>query len=213
MPEQLAVHQAGREPAAVHLDHGMPRPPARLVHRAREQLLAGPGLSDEQHRRVGGRDLGDERQHFLERAAVPYDPGEPRLLADRLVEVAVLLGQLIPQPLDLAVGPRPPDDGRGLEGEDLQISDLLGADLALRGHEEDAGEIFPDEEGKQGCAAEPFLRGPGCRLLGLGELDVSLRHESDQLQQIVLADRRAVAGQPGRECIVQRQGMQLLEHG
>jgi hypothetical protein len=72
--EQLAVHQAGRESTAVHLDHRVRRPPARVVDRTREQLLAGPGLADEQDGRISGGDLGDQRQYLLERSAVADDP-------------------------------------------------------------------------------------------------------------------------------------------
>jgi hypothetical protein len=122
--------------------------------------------------------------------------------------------QLIPQPLDLAVHPGPANDGRGLEREDLEVPDLVRADLALRQHEEQAGELVADEEREHGAAAEAFPRGVGGGGFGLGGVRAARCHLRDQLRQlhqIVPADGGAIASQPRRECLAQRQGVQQVE--
>ena len=55
--EQLALDQRRRDRRAVDADHRPAAPRAALVDLRGEQLLAGAGLAEQQHRRIGGRDL------------------------------------------------------------------------------------------------------------------------------------------------------------
>jgi hypothetical protein len=57
MAEQLALDQRLGERAAVDRDERPVSPFAQLVHVASHDLLAGPGLADDQGRRLAGRDL------------------------------------------------------------------------------------------------------------------------------------------------------------
>jgi hypothetical protein len=52
--EQLALHETGRDRAAVHLAQRRARPGGGLVDDAREQALAGTRLADDEHWRIHG---------------------------------------------------------------------------------------------------------------------------------------------------------------
>src|SRR5690606_23157460 len=58
--EQLALHQLRRERAAVEGDEAAVPAAARLVDRARHQLLAGAALAGDQDHRVGGAGAVDD---------------------------------------------------------------------------------------------------------------------------------------------------------
>ena len=75
--EQLALDQGGGNGRAVDAHERAAAPRAALVQRAREQLLAGAGFAEQQHRRVGRRHLRHPREHLADGAA----------LADDVVEV------------------------------------------------------------------------------------------------------------------------------
>src|SRR5205085_8692098 len=55
--------------ADVHGHERTVRPPRLEVERARDQLLAGAALADQQHGTVGARDLRDEAEDALHAAA------------------------------------------------------------------------------------------------------------------------------------------------
>jgi len=56
MTKQLALDQVLRQRGTVHADERLVAARAARVHRARDQFLAGTGLADQQHTRVGGCD-------------------------------------------------------------------------------------------------------------------------------------------------------------
>src|SRR5262249_58995709 len=58
--EQLALHEAGLQGRAVDLHVGPFAPRRFLVDRARDQLLAGSALAQDQHRGVGCRGGGPD---------------------------------------------------------------------------------------------------------------------------------------------------------
>src|SRR5207245_8524176 len=77
--EQLALEKARRDGGAVDLDEGPLATPAQVVNRARDQLLPGARLAEDEHGRVRGRDRLHLVQHALQR----------RRVADDLLEVVV----------------------------------------------------------------------------------------------------------------------------
>jgi hypothetical protein len=64
VPEKLALEHLARDCAAVDFDERSRRAGAQPVHFLRQQLLAGAGLADDEHRRVGGRHRLDLLQHL-----------------------------------------------------------------------------------------------------------------------------------------------------
>ena len=67
--EELALHELGRDRAAVDRHERAFAPRAGLVNHARHQLLAGARLARDVHGRLAPRDLGDHRAHALQAAA------------------------------------------------------------------------------------------------------------------------------------------------
>ena len=55
--EQLALDQPGGDGAAVHLHQRPFLARAAVMDRPRDQLLPGPGLAQDEHRSIRGRDL------------------------------------------------------------------------------------------------------------------------------------------------------------
>ena len=106
--EQLALDQRGRDGAAVDAHHGTAAPRAPLVDLRREQLLAGAGLAEEQHRRVGRRHLLDLIDDATHRGTLADD----RVKAEQDRRVA-----LNAQPVE-----------RPVAGERRQVVRLGGAD-------------------------------------------------------------------------------------
>ena len=144
--EQLALDQCGRQRRAVDRDERPRAAPAAVVERARDQLLAGSGLAQDQHRRI-------RRGHLLD---LPQDRRDGGTAADDLVEavgatshplqVNVLRRESLRELLDLeragpavhGVGENTPEqlDARrqaprpasfGTEGADGQTSQQVGA--------------------------------------------------------------------------------------
>ena len=74
--------------------------------RAREQLFAGPGLAEEQNRRIGSAQPLDSLQHPLQRRAAADDVPEVVFDANLLFEVQLLLGELVLQRLQLFMSSR-----------------------------------------------------------------------------------------------------------
>src|SRR5688572_31140420 len=79
MPEQLRLHDALRDGAAVDLDHRASLAGAALVNRARDELFARACFSGQQHRRLDRCNL----THF------PKDRTESRALSDDILEPAI----------------------------------------------------------------------------------------------------------------------------
>jgi hypothetical protein len=67
MPEELRDEQRGFDRRAVQANEGPAHAPGPIVNGAGNQLLAGPGLAEDQNRGIGGSDLGDLRMHAAQR--------------------------------------------------------------------------------------------------------------------------------------------------
>ncbi len=102
VPEKLAVHQARRDGAAVDLDEGAFTARGRVVDGVGDDLLAGPGLAQQQHRAVEGRHLAHEF-HDPAETVVGADNGFAGQPPEFLLKVAVVVGQKVAQLLKLAV--------------------------------------------------------------------------------------------------------------
>ncbi len=90
MAEQLALDQPGRDRSTVDLHERALAALAAAVDRAREQLLSGPRLAENEHGRVRRCNQLDPAESLKERCARPYDLVEVVLGADLLLEVYVL---------------------------------------------------------------------------------------------------------------------------
>ena len=77
--EQLAFGQARRKRAAVHLHHHAVAAATEAVKGSRDQLLAGAGLAEEQHRGIGVRDALDRAEHLPHRRRLSDDLAEAPL--------------------------------------------------------------------------------------------------------------------------------------
>ena len=73
---------------------------AQLVDPGREELLAGAGLAEEQHRGVGGGDAFDLCEHRADRLALADDRVEAAALVDLAFQRDVLQVELVAQPHD-----------------------------------------------------------------------------------------------------------------
>ena len=71
--EQLALDQRARNRRAVDAHHDAAAPRAPLVDLRRDELLAGARLAEQQHRRVGGRDLARLFEHAPDGGALADD--------------------------------------------------------------------------------------------------------------------------------------------
>ena len=133
MPEQLGLEQGLGERGAVEGDERACRPRAVAVERARHQLLAGTGLTGDQHRDVRGRHLLDEVIDALHRLAAPH-----HLVGDAEPVLQPLgFGQEGLETADVPDRDRPdPRDGR----EQLQVQAIERRPGIGRGQVEHAGD-------------------------------------------------------------------------
>ena len=90
---------------------------------ARDQFLAGAGLTKEQHSRIGRRHRFDSLQHTSQRGTLPDDVGE--LLVKLALEVLLLVGQLRVETGHFLVGPRILDSDGDLRGGLSEERDVL----------------------------------------------------------------------------------------
>ena len=102
-----------------------------------DQLLARPGFAEDQHRGVGGRHGLHLAQRLAESRAVADDLAEVALAADLILEVQLLFGQLVFQPLDFAKRLRVLDGNGRLRRHLREKIDILGREGVLA----DAGQI------------------------------------------------------------------------
>src|SRR5881628_2650234 len=91
--EQLGLQQQFGERRAVDRDHGSPGPRAGIVDRPGQELLAGPALAADQHRRVGHGEVLGECLHLGELDGPADDVVEIEPGAQFLAQPPVLLGQ------------------------------------------------------------------------------------------------------------------------
>jgi len=81
VPEDLALEERLGNRRAVDRDKRKRRPRTQLVNGPRDELLAGPRFSPDQHRRVGRRRLLDDAIDGADVGAVADDPPEAALVA------------------------------------------------------------------------------------------------------------------------------------
>src|SRR5262249_40306528 len=74
--EELALEEGRWDGGTVDLDEGSLAAPAPVVDRACDQLLPRPGLTEDEHRRVGRRDGVDLPQDVPERATLAHEVRE-----------------------------------------------------------------------------------------------------------------------------------------
>jgi hypothetical protein len=130
VPEQLTLEQAGGQRRAVHLDERPLAPRAEPVQGTREQLLAGPGLAVQQHRRQRRRHLLQRVHRGAERLALSDELRGLGLAPDLVLEVAVLGEQAVLEVLDLGVQLGVLDGDGGLRREQADALELLGRQRA-----------------------------------------------------------------------------------
>ena len=105
--------------------------PAQVVDRARDQLLAGARLAEDEHRRVGRRDGLHLVQRALQRGRVADDLLEVVVGADLLLEVDLLGRELVLERGDLLERERVLDrEGHLLRDRRDEISSSCGERLA-----------------------------------------------------------------------------------
>src|SRR5215467_11905218 len=95
MAEQLAFDQRRGQCRAVHLHQGPVFPAASAVDCPRDQFLAGSSFTEDEHCRVGRRDLLHLAQHVSKPSAIPDDVPRKVLQFYLLLQVNVLLLELV----------------------------------------------------------------------------------------------------------------------
>src|SRR2546422_2895698 len=120
--KELALHQAGRDGAGVHLHERPLATRAAIVDRAGDELLPGAGLAVYENRRIGGSHLLDLAEHHEQcRARADHLP-EVVLGVDLILEVDVFALQPRLQRRDLLIGLHV------LHGQGDLVCDLLEKD-------------------------------------------------------------------------------------
>ena len=102
--------------------------PAAVVDGASHQLLAGPGLAEEEHCRIRRRDHLHLLERSAQRTAVADDLLEAAVGADLTLQVQALLCELVPQLRDLLKRKRVGDGHRDLSGDPLDAGHDGGRD-------------------------------------------------------------------------------------
>src|SRR5262245_32371624 len=90
MTEQLALHQASRDCATVHLHERTVFAKASVMYRPRNELFTRAGLAQDEDRRINARYLFDLAQHFRQRRAAANNFVKVMLGADFLLKISVL---------------------------------------------------------------------------------------------------------------------------
>src|SRR5690606_11853812 len=99
--EELALEEIARDRGAVHADQRPLAARARVVDRARDQLLAGARLARDQHGGVGVGDELDLPAQRFDRFAAADDAAVVDAEPDLLLQILVLELQAFAQPIDL----------------------------------------------------------------------------------------------------------------
>ena len=92
VPEQFALEESRRERRHAHPDERAFASGTEIVNRARDQLLAGPGLAEEQDGAVGPRHGLDSFQDLQQRRT--RADNVPELLAKLEFKILLFVGQL-----------------------------------------------------------------------------------------------------------------------
>jgi len=132
--EELAFDERGRDGRTVHLDERARAPQARRVDRARDELLAGPGLAEDEDGRVGGCDLLDLLENPQQCFARAQDVVEAAEGGELLAEVLGLDGERADAALRLEPLVHVPED-QGVEdlAVEVVVQAVDRADSALPG--------------------------------------------------------------------------------
>jgi len=210
MAEELAFDQTRADGGAIHLHQRPALARAVIVDGASKKLLAGTGVSDDQHGRIRGSDLVYLPQHLEQRRAVAEDFAEVVFTADFLPQVGVLgsepglllLHQHAVSDIDehrargsaAAVGPGPPLNPN-------RLAAVMAAKL-----EHDAARVRPPVDGFERLAqSELGVRRVGDERLSVGSRDF-FRLDSQN------PHRRAVgANETGIEAFVHIGNRSLVE--
>src|SRR5687768_18504769 len=118
MPEQLRLHYALRDGAAVDLDQRPILPRAQAVDRARDELLPRSRLTAEKHRRLDRCDLLHLAEDRAEHRTLSDDLLEAALGSNLFLQVGVLYLQPLLVPVELRIEMSALDRHRRLIGED-----------------------------------------------------------------------------------------------
>ena len=110
VPEQLALGQARWQCGAIHLHHHAVPPATEVVNRPGRQLLAGPGLTKDEHCGVGVGNHPDGLEHPPHRRRLPDHLAVAPFDLDLLLQVDVLRLELFGP---LAIGDVAGDEGDG----------------------------------------------------------------------------------------------------
>ena len=102
-PEQLALHQPGRQRGAVDLDHQLAPAGAEPVDGLGDELLAGAGLAAHEYRGIRGRHLLHQAQELPDGGALPGDLAVRVDHPDLGLEVVAFRLEPVLQFLDLRV--------------------------------------------------------------------------------------------------------------
>ena len=100
-PNSSLSTSVGGSAAQLTRTSGARVPPAALVQRPGEQLLAGAGRPEQQHARVRRRDLRQARQRQPQRRALADDVVEVVIALDLFLQIDVVGLEPGVQPLDL----------------------------------------------------------------------------------------------------------------
>ena len=187
MPEQLALNQIGGDGTAVDGDERPIAAPAEVMHGARNELLAGPALSGDEHAecRAGHpRDLLVHRFHrrraapqvaelpavlparaqsrdFRSQSRRPHHAREDAVQLLRIDRLDQIVGRTNPQRLDRRFEARVPGDQHdlGLRGE-VRIVEQAHA-VAVRQLEIEQHDIGRLQRDLLACVAQRASRGDG----------------------------------------------------
>ena len=129
------------------------------MDRARDQLLPGPRLAVDQHRRIRGRHGLGIPQHTAQHRALADDFFEVPLVSHFVPQVDSFLGELVLQAANLAIGQGVVHGDRDLIGDLQQEADLVvrvGVVIAST-QPERAEDAVTAEERKDAADGEPWI--------------------------------------------------------
>src|SRR5580700_1428163 len=147
MAEYLAFQQPGWNRRAVQLDERILHTRAQIVNRAGDQLLAGAGLSADQHGGVRRRHRFHLLQHSPQRFAFADNLFEVQLAADFIFEIYLFPRQFIGKVGDLSVGHRILDCDRNRSGHLFQKAYILGGKRFVSLHSESPQNAVAADQG------------------------------------------------------------------
>ncbi len=123
VPEELALDQGGGDGGAVDRNQVPGTPPAGGMDGAGDELLAGSGLAEDEHRGVGAAHLIHLTEDAEERFALAEDAACLPARAELLPQPLGFRGQRFDPrvaPDDVGHGAQPAELGRGASAEDLK---------------------------------------------------------------------------------------------